>query len=497
MRFPAAATALVLGFMVFSGCIGDVAQRKDVGGLARPVVKRLAAPMETAITQTLGLVFDPIKVIDRDHAGGEPVILVHKSGAIVLSSHPGYTHLRGADADLVTGSTFQTFVWRSEDGGKTWQFIGLPMVGNGPRNAALSVSDPDIAMSPDGSIFLTSLNSLVAIPVEISKDAGRTWSGQPLHGPAGVDRNWIEACNDRDIFQVYSSFGTLGAGAVPGQPLGSGGRWFAHSTDGGMTWTDQHALGVGGNFACDQKTEGGKYLYLGGGPRLSVSTDKGKAWKSITVPGHERGSGGLSEPAIDAAGNVYVTWVENGTSDRPRLFYAVSQDHGQSFARTVEIETQSVVNGTHLWPWITAKDEGRIGIVFYGTSTYGAPNSFGPSTTWDVYSVIVPNALDPEPTAYVSKASSQPIHRGPICTSGTACQANPNANGDRRLGDFFTATFGLEGELLIATGSTAPVGGTTPLDGGGLAHPAFMKQIAGPSGLALKPFLSVDATAPG
>jgi hypothetical protein len=268
--------------------------------------------------------------------------------------------------------------------------------------------------------------------------------------------------------------------------FGTGGRWYTHSADGGTTWLDQHSVPAGGNLACDKTHDGGKYLYIGSGPRLSVSTDKGKTFKTITVKGHERGSGGLSEPAVDAAGNVYTTWIENST-EAPRLFYAVSTDHGDSFARVVEIPLTTVIQGAQLWPWIAAQDEGRIGIVWYATSRIGNPSSFDAGVEWHVYSALVADALAPEPTAVVSRASSQPIHKGPICTSGTTCQADPTPKGDRRLGDFFTATFDPSGALLIATAATTPVGGTTPVDGAGLAHPAFIKQIAGPSGLASKP----------
>ncbi|HLE47064.1 MAG TPA: sialidase family protein [Candidatus Thermoplasmatota archaeon] len=480
MRASVLAAIVVSALVLSSGCLSGEESNAKGGKRAGAVVTKAPLPADQAVAQLLDLDFDPIQIIDKEHAGGEPVILVDKKGVIVVSSHPGYTHIRGPDTDLATGTTGQAFVWRSEDKGKTYTFVGIPGLGLGPRNAATSVSDPDIAMSPDGTIFLTTLQSLVSIPVEISKDSGKTWSGQPLHGPPGVDRNWIEACNDKDVYQVYSSFGHAPLTLIPGGPFGSGGRWFAHSTDGGMTWTDQHATNAGGNFACDQTTEGGKYLYLGGGTALSVSTDKGKTFKRITVAGHQ-GSGGLSEPDVDGAGNVYTTWIENSTTG-PRVFYAYSRDHGVSFERAVEIPVDGLPKGTQIWPWITAKDEGHIGIVWYGASKLGAPRDFGTDVEWHVYSAIVPNALDPVPTASVAKASNTFIHKGAICI-GTVCQADPSPKGDRRLGDFFTATFDHDGALLIATGSTAPVQGTGPIDGAGLSHPAVIKQIAGPSGL--------------
>lgn len=493
MKLVSATVPVLLLTAALAGCLdsGDSSSDEAANRAANPI-RRVVEPVGQAISQVLDVAFAPVQIIDTDHAGGEPVILVDKKGVIIVSSHPGYTHLRGPDTDLVTSSTGQAFVWRSENAGESWEFVGLPVgVDNGPRNAATSVSDPDLTMRPDGAILLTTLQSLATIPVEISTDSGRTWSGQPLHGPVGVDRNWIAACNNQDVYQVYTSLGAASAAsAIPTSPLGTGGRWFAHSTDGGQTWLDQHATNAPGNIICDQNTEGGKYLYAGSGTTLAVSSDQGKTFARAdnAVLGELRGSGGLSRPAVDAGGNVYTVGIENGTtgnaSSPPRLFYTVSNDHGQSFARYVHIPTAGIVNGSHIWPWVVAQDEGRIGIVFYGTSTYGSPPTFGSDVTWDVYSVILPNALDAEPTAFITKASNIPIHKGPICLSGTTCQANPEQSGDRRLGDFFTATFDNDGALLIATASTQSVPATGPLDGGGLAHPAFIRQVAGPGGLA-------------
>jgi hypothetical protein len=491
MRLLPAALSILLMTAVLSGCLDAGSGKDDAGNLAPNPIRRVVEPATQAISQVTDVVFAPVRIIDNEHAGGEPVILVDKKGVIIVASHPGYTHLRGPDTDLVTSSTGQAFVWRSENGGETWEFIGLP-VGNvaGPRNAATSVSDPDLTMRPDGAIILTTLQSLATIPVEISTDSGKTWSGQPLHGPPGVDRNWVAACNNQDVYQVYSSFGHLPLTLIPNGPFGTGGRWLAHSTDGGQTWTDQHATNAPGNIICDQNTEDGKYLYAGSGPVLAVSSDKVRTFTraNTSALGDLRGSGGLSRPAVDAAGNVYTVGIENGTtgneSSPPRLYYTVSTDHGQTFARYVHIPTAGIVNGSHIWPWIVAQDEGRIGIVFYGTSSYGAPPQFGSDVDWHVFSVIVPNALDAEPTAYITQASNVPIHKGPICLSGTTCQANPNQSGDRRLGDFFTAYFDHSGALLIATASTQSVPATGPVDGGGLAHPAFIKQVAGPGGLA-------------
>lgn len=485
MKFVTALVPLLLMTAAVAGCLDSDADSDEAANRAANPIRRVVEPVGQAASGATSVLFAPVDIIDVDHAGGEPVILVDLDGNIIISSHPGYTHVRGVDTDLVTASTGQVFVWRSEDGGETWDFIASPVGGadSGPRNSATSVSDPDLTMTPGGRIILTTLQSLVSIPVEISDDNGKTWSGQPLHGPPGVDRNWVAACNDQDVYQVYTSFGHAPLTLSPTGTFGTGSRWFAHSTDGGETWLDQHATNAPGNIICDQVTEGGKYLYAGSGATLAVSEDKGRTFTraDTTMIGDIRGGSSMARPAVDGVGNVYTVGLNNGTTPNATLYYTVSQDHGKTFSRYVEIPTQGIINGSHVWPWIIAQDEGHLAIVLYGASSYGAPTEFTTDVTWDVYSIIIPNALDAEPEAHIVKATNLPIHRGAVCV-GTVCQADPEQSGDRRLGDFFTATFDQNGALLIATASTQNVPASGPVDGGGLAHVAFIKQLAGPGG---------------
>ena len=60
--------------------------------------------------------------------------------------------------------------------------------------------------------------------------------------------------------------------------------------------------------------------------------------------------------------------------------------------------------------------------------------------------------------------SGRPIHIGKICLAGTTCNANTDFEaGDRRLGDFFTVNFDLNGNLIIASGDTTLPGSFTDL----------------------------------
>ncbi|HEV3471845.1 MAG TPA: hypothetical protein VG408_01390, partial [Actinomycetota bacterium] len=135
-----------------------------------------------------------------------------------------------------------------------------------------------------------------------------------------------------------------------------------------------------------------------------------------------------------------------------------------------------------LWPWIIAGDDGRVAVTWYERT----PEK-------DEFKIIVAQTLNGHGTTVrcsdgsrqfvpprfsTAVASEQPIHIGKICLSGTSCNANPSfESGDRRLGDFFTINFDLEGNLFVVSGDTTltnPLGGPKPV-----ANPIFIKQTSG------------------
>ena len=88
-------------------------------------------------------------VIDPDRAGGEPVAVVGHDGSLNVSAHAGTTHLyKNPDAlggvdDFAVGYTNQVLNWRSVDGGRTWDYIGLAGLNAGPHSAtSTGFSDP-------------------------------------------------------------------------------------------------------------------------------------------------------------------------------------------------------------------------------------------------------------------------------------------------------------------------------------------------------------------
>lgn len=401
---------------------------------------------------------DPI-LVDETRAGGEPVIEVADDGAILVSGHAGTTHYNlengGVDPDFATPYTTQTYIWRSTDGGRTWDYVGLPEADVGPHGPGQGFSDPDFAIDAAGNLYHTELY-LAQASVSKSSDDGRTWlQGNPAasHLPI-VDRQWI-AAGAEDT--VYLSFNQLPTGHV-----------VMKSTDGGLTFP-QHTYvdGGAGPLYVDEDT-GTVYEHGFGDGRYSlhVSTDGGQSFDEHTIAEGREFSGIFADLTLDEAGNVYATWQEANPRGGQSIFVAASTDQGETWTSP---ERVSPGNGSYIWPRVTAGDEGRVFVTWIGADETGNPDTMDASWHVDVAQSVDAHQADASWTR--TRATDDPIHQGSICQSGTACQVE---GGDRRLGDLFDATVGPEGRLLV----TYPT--TTMTEGGeAIAHPGFLKQSTG------------------
>src|SRR4029077_7160642 len=170
---------------------------------------------------------------------------------------------------------------------------------------------------------------------------------------------------------------------------------------------------------------------------------------------------------IDSAGNIYATWAtpnaRNGLYD---VWFASSRDHGQTYYGPFKVNPTGIQGNM---PWITAGDNGRVEIVFYGTTGTEDPTT---STTdqWNVFFAQSLNAGDREPVFTVSKASDHVMHVGPICNVGILC-----GSGTRQLLDFFQVAIGPDGLANIMYADTG--------SGNGSPVVSYARQISGPLGL--------------
>jgi hypothetical protein len=268
----------------------------------------------------------------------------------------------------------------------------------------------------------------------------------------GVDRQWLAAYKD----SVWISGSTFFSG-----------EQVKRSDDGGLTWTEVGQAHLGGKLSSDPRDG---TLYIGQGSSVDVSTDGGKTWTQSDVPDHENGGRELGQVAVDAAGNIYTAWVEDTD-----VYLAASKDKAKTWLppHKLTMHWNGTTPGVHLWPWVTAGDEGKVAVVWYAADE-AASSGEDVKGDWFVMAAFVLDAASATPHVQLVQAAG-PMHTGPVCLGGTGCQTDQlSAQGDRRLGDLFEAAITLDGLLAIGYSDTH----TAPQDS--ISHPGFVIQTQGP-----------------
>ncbi|MDT7536748.1 MAG: hypothetical protein QOI82_333 [Actinomycetota bacterium] len=415
--------------------------------------------------------------IDKNRAGGEPVSVVAKDGSISVSSHAGTTHIYkdpsalGGASDFLVGYSNETLNWRSTDGGKTWTYVGLPLVNGGPHSASSTgFSDPDYAIDAAGRIYNTEID-LANVSVFSSGDDGQTYSRGNPEVTSG-DRPWLTGGHENEVYLYVNT----------GQQI-----W--HSTDGGITWALQsqgNSKGPDAKMYIDPANPKTGLIGPHNPQGVAISADQGKTWKAYDGASLGDTVDFFGAVAVDKAGNVYraAAGGYNGASDKKTegsvTFNYFSRKTNTWAPDAVTIPTSA---GDKLWPWVVAGDDGRVAVTWL-------QNKPGKPTEFSMYVAETLNAHGSwvtckngqrkfiQPQWSVANASHTPVQRGPICLSGTACNASTDfPAGDRRLGDFLTINYDKNGRLFITGGDTSlpsATGGPKPV-----SNPIFIAATKG------------------
>ncbi len=437
--------------LLVSGCVQEVATEDEEADVGVPAPPLLEAPT-----------FSIPKLIDPLRAGGEPVIAVTPTGAILVASHPGYTHwhpdvdaVPPTGAELAAPTQAQSYLWRSADGGATWEHVTLlPVKGlpnSGPRGVGQGVSDPDLTVDGNGRIWLTDLEALAEASVSWSDDDGKTWlMGNNLASGGQIDRQWL---------------------ASHGGTLYFTGNYFTDhrilTTQDGLTYERVGDVPCSGDLVADPRDG---TLYAGCGDGVALSQDGGRTWTVTAAPvGVASVIGG--EPALDSAGTLYLP----GRADGNAMALAWSPDQGRTWANiSLKAYFPELVDGTWIWPWVSAGSPGRAAVTFFASPTKNAQRS--PEADWFVYAAILVNATNNATReVHALKLTPTPFHHGGMCQSGTTCQATTavDENSDRRLGDFFETTIDRDGFLHVVYADTQ----TKPSDS--VSHVGYVRQTGG------------------
>lgn len=442
---------------------------------APPAAAGATCPTPAALT------FAEPTYVDTSRAGGEPLVFTDPSGRLMYSSHAGTTHFYTPEAPNPGTGAFvenyqgQTYIWTSDDDGKTWQFRPRILPTDGVANSGFS--DPEFAFDAAGNQYFSEIN-LANIAVSKSGDKGSTWDLQNVAGAVLTDRQWMEADRENELYFVANAFGG-GTGTVPGNNLG---HFISKSTDGGKTFTRGIADPGGlGDIRVDKRT-GTVYEanYAGGnlGVKAFRNARDGDLTGEVSVVAESVSLvSSFAAIDLDPAGNVYITWDELRDGERAAgIWFSSSRDGGRTWAAPTRVDDGT---GTAIWPWIAVGDEGRASISWLQADTVlpdndaETPGDHG----WHIAVAATTTGLgcssSRTPSFTRTLATKEAVHRGTICQSGTTCQGTLT---DRRLGDYISMDIDGKGFAYVGYSDTR-----TP---GAVSLPGFVRQSGGPSMLA-------------
>jgi hypothetical protein len=423
--------------------------------------------------------------IDPGQRGGEPGIYVDTHNCIYVNA--------------IDTNAGEPGVWKSQNGGTSFENRGnLPNIGGGGDADLITIPNPTPS-APD-IVYVSDL-AVADIMVNKSTDGGQTFPPAPgaaSQASASSDRMWwaydknganqimyqvdhefvseeirvLKSTNDGAWTQVLASndpelttgnnantnpgtifvnptthavFTVFGASTnqtnVNNPPFGKLlNAWIAVSTDGGTTFTD-HPIFKG----------------MVDSPSTAPAATKTYGTSVAQI---------FPVAKMDSAGNIYVVWsMNNARNNHFDIWYAVSRDQGQNFYGPFQV-SQDV--GTHVLPWLSAGDDGRIDVTWYGTSNVGDPNDTTAMTgaAWSVFFAQSLNARDRESSFTQVQAGDHINHHGTISTGGLFGSA------DRTLLDFFQNALDRGGNLNIIYADDGSTPGNETL--------SYTKQVSGP-----------------
>ena len=360
--------------------------------------------------------------------GGEPTVGVTSRGTLFVT---GYS----PDTDA--------HVYRSRDGGRTWQEVAQTLV---PR---LDV-DPWLHVDPRTDRVFSAPLWRVCSHVLWSDDDGDTWSeafptgrrgGCGHHGqdhqalvtgppPAGLATRGYPSV-------VYYSY-TLYKPDEPPAPQ-THGAYLARSLDGGVTWDDPvlvHPVNCQGGLAGPPAVapDGIVYYPKSGCPgvEVGVSRDGGATWTRSVVGDRQEPAAAapdLARPrplfpnpgaSADAAGNAFVVF----TALDGRVALTRSTDRGASWSEPVPVAPPDVT--ATAFHAVVAGDAGRVAVAYLATTDektgWGGNESHhaDADTTWHLYVTFSPDATQPDPVFHTLRVTppDDPVQVGCVWQGG-------------------------------------------------------------------------------
>lgn len=390
-----------------------------------------------------------------DGGGGEPNIAALSDGTLFVTVPTGLQ----AKPNAHEGAAW---LWRSQDGGETWETLRSPGVGPLTRPGAFCSCDADVVTSPDDWVYYSDWWDGGYL-VERSDDGGDTWMPAPITTLDAallvtVDRQWLVAGPDGFVGLFYAHFPLVRHDALrEAADEFNVGVSAVYSHDHGETWSRPVAVvtreaGHGTQIAHPRMLADGTlvmpwadvtiadgYWRDAGAVKLAVSTDGGETWTHKHVADAPEGFDNLWAVQADVTleGVVHVGWAARLDDERMGLFHASSADLGETWSNVTTVCGE----GLNFLPWVATAADGRVALGWYGGDVTGEPDEAAQGAEWFAY---VAESADGGATWTKAKVSDEPVKRGPMCPRGAAC------DGERELLDYVGMVYAPDGRMHYA-----------------------------------------------
>ena len=380
---------------------------------------------------------------------GEPSIDVDPANGNIYITSPTGVPCGASNAECVV-------FWRSTDAGAT--FV---QPAPGAFLHPLGGGDDDVVHDGASNIFIDDLRSLVDTGVYRSTDRGNTWTSTDT-GPCS-DRPWLAwggwnaptgpatiyetqnsgACTPGALFQFWRSIDdglTFLPVGVVNADLQQLGYTADSSVQGGVEAKGAVDLVSGAIYiawatqAIQDATNATTRLLL-----VGKSTDGGATWHNRLVYSGPLGTSIQNlfpVIAVDHGGNVYAAFSTQLAGGLMGVYLVTSRDGGNTWSAAQRVNP---TNQTAVFPAITAGDQGRVDLIWIGTSGTAVND---PSDQWNIYFGQSRNASSGSPRWSIGQVSTQVMHRGDICNQGLNCNI---FGGNRDLADFISVTVDVDG----------------------------------------------------